>query len=113
VLNNCVIDSKLSIEDILNCSKAISLLSFPTRGNMIQNTDVWVYSFPYIDKFILMKLNIHEHVPEITDDKEKIDVITKEKNLFYVKNSYLKLYFQVFDSNDPAAKDYYKILKNL
>lgn len=26
-----------------------------------------------------MKLNMHEHVPEITEDKEKIDVITKEK----------------------------------
>jgi len=80
---------------------------------MIQDTDVWVYSFPRIDKFILMKLNIQEHVPEMTDDQERIDVVTKEKNLFYLKNPYIELCFQVFDSNDPAAKDYYKILKNL
>jgi len=113
ILTNCVIDSKLSIEDILNCSNAISLLSFPSQGNMIQDTDVWVYSYPHIDKFILMKLKTQELEPKITDDQEIIDVVTKEKNLFYLKNPYIELYFQVFDSNDPAAKDYYKILKNL
>jgi len=80
---------------------------------MIQDTDVWVYSFPRIDKFILMKLNIQEHVPEMTDDQERINVATKEKNLFYLKNPYLELYFQVFDENDPAAKGYYKTLKDL
>jgi len=44
ILTNCVIDSKLSIEDILNCSNAISLLSFPSQGNMIQDTDVFSFS---------------------------------------------------------------------
>ena len=47
------------------------------------------------------------------EDEETIDIITKDKNLFCVKNPYLELYFQVLEKNDPLGEEYYKTLKSL
>jgi len=80
---------------------------------MIQNSGVRVYSFPDINKFILMKLKVSDQVVEVTEEEKRVNIITKKKDLLYIEDPYFELYFKVFDSNDPAVKNYYKTLRNL
>jgi len=80
---------------------------------MIQDTDVRLYSFPEINKFILMKLKVSDQVVEVSEEDKRGNIITKKNNLLYIEDPYFELYFQVFDKNDAAANEYFKKFKNL
>jgi len=80
---------------------------------MIQNSGVRVYSFPDINKFILMKLKVSDQVVEVTEEEKRVDIITKKNDLIYIEDPYFELYFQVFDENDAAANEHFKRFKNL
>jgi hypothetical protein len=119
VLRNCEIDSKLPLNDILKCSEALTLLLSASNGIEIQNTDVLLYSFPYINKFILLKLKVLEEgdffeVDEEERTQEEIkDIICKEHDFFCLKNNYMELYFLIFDKDDPKVPDYYNLIKKI
>ena len=67
------------------------------KGNMIQDTDIWIYSFPIINQYILLKMILKEEKPK-TQEKGS-DVITKENDLFCIKSSYFELYLQIFEED--------------
>ncbi|MFX0141031.1 MAG: hypothetical protein ACFFDN_45755 [Candidatus Hodarchaeota archaeon] len=117
ILMNCEIDSKFSLEDILNCSKALTLLTGPSRENRIENSNVLVYSFPNIDKHVLLKINLFEEGDvserEEEEGEEIKDIITKENDLFCVKTSFYELYFQLFEKMSTKAEEAFNILKKI
>ena len=117
-LRKCEIDSKISFSDILKCSEAINLLLGSSNPIEIQNTDVLLYSFPYFNKFILVKLDVLEEGDKFEIDEEEGneeigDIVSKEGEFFCLKNSYRELYFVVFEKDDVKAQEYFNLIKKL
>lgn len=81
ILANYRIDSTLSTEEILTCSKAISLLSDSPRGSLLQDIYIAIYSFPHINQYILLKIIEKEATLELAN--KEIPIFTKQNNLFY------------------------------
>ena len=119
ILPGCDIDSKLPLESILRCSKAISLLSRFTKPSRIADSDVTIYSFPELNKVIFVKLIVNElesYSEETNGDEEEDEetlIITEEKGFFTVKSDVFELHFQIFDESNPNIKESFKNLRKL
>ena len=98
---------------MLNCAETVTLILGGYRPLKIQNSDVLLYSFPHLYKYILLKLNILEEgevfdAEEVLEEKEQEetkDIISKEQEFFCVKNNYLELYFIRIEKDDSKAQD--------
>lgn len=119
ILPECDIDNKLRFESIVRCSKAISLLSRFTKPSRISDSDITLYSFPEVNKIILVKLIVNEveSYPNEPNDNEEGDeepyIITEEEGFFTVKSDIFELYFQIFDESNPGIEEHFKNLRKL
>ncbi len=107
ILTNCEIDSDLPFEDILNCSKAVFIILLCEGGGIpLQNTDIYILSFPLIkDLNVLLKLIIPEDTPELSEESELKKVVIKENDLYFIKTPLYRIYFQIFSDNDLSKAD--------
>ncbi len=115
IIFHCEIHSKFSITDILKCSKAITLLEKATYTAIIENTDILIYSFPELNQIILAKLIFQEnnkYLDKINEEEIQC-IVTIEKSYFCASKPFLKLYFQLFDENDPKIEEYFKELNKI
>ncbi len=114
ILSAAEIDDKFSFDEILDCSKSVSLLLNTVKGHYINNTDVLIYYHPYVNKFVLAKLKVLEDEFNNSDEEEEIaDIITKEEGIYCIKDSYKELYFKAFDIQDGQAQKYYEFIRKM
>ena len=120
-LVSCEIDSKLSFNEILECSETVGLILSASRPIGIENTDTLLYSFPYIKRFLLLKANIMEEGDnfELEDEEEGEEreevkpLIYKENDFYVVKTNFVELYFIAFKKSDANAANYYNMIKKM
>ncbi|MFX1504677.1 MAG: hypothetical protein ACFFDC_01060 [Promethearchaeota archaeon] len=113
ILTHSEISAKMAFEDVLHCSKAISLLFRGMISTGIEDEDVGIFSYPSLNQIILTKILFDE---QVYDDQEELEidyVITKADNFFCASNPYSKLYFKLFDEDDPSIQEYFEKIKKL
>lgn len=113
ILTHCKLSSSLSFKDMLDCSKAISLLINKVGCVNIENTAIMMYSFPATNQIILAKVIADEDNFDEQEDAELEFIASKENEFFCVSNPSLRLYFQIFDEQDSTIESYYNKLKSL
>ncbi len=115
ILTQCEISSKLSFEESIKCSKTMALLIGAKFSTTIENTDILIFPLPEINLLIFAKLVFHENFEQLEElDEEEIKFIaTKEEDYFCASNPYSKLYFQLFEENDPRLKEHFEKLKEI
>jgi len=81
ILAHCEISSKLTISEIIECSKAITYLITADAITPLENTDILISSFPESKQIIFAKLNFDEDFEQIDEleDEEIKYIVTKEK----------------------------------
>lgn len=116
ILSKCQLDNDLPFKTIVRCSKAISLLFRFTEPIRMSDSDISIYSFPEIDKIILVKLIVSEvesFSEEPANDEERTYIIKEKQGFFTVKNDAFELYFQIFEESNPDSEEYFKNLRKL
>lgn len=113
VLSYSILSSELSNKEMMQCAKAMTLLNSYTSGVSIEDTDIIIFAFPRLSKFILTKLILISDYPEESDDEELIYVVKIEEGFFCASNPHSKLYFKLFDDDDSKIEEYFKILKRI
>ncbi len=113
ILTHCELSSKLSFKDVLQCSKALSLLINERGCATIEDTDVLIYSFPVLRQIILAKLIFYEKFIDELDEEELKYIATKENDFFCASNPISRLYFQIFNEDDSTIKECFEKLKRL
>ena len=113
ILIHCEISSEMSFNDVLRCSKAVSLLFGRLISTVIEDTDVYIFSFPSLKQIILAKLLFDEKLNEEQEEEELGYIITKVDNIFCASNPYSKLYFNLFNEDDPSIQEHFEKLKSL
>ncbi len=104
---------ELSSEEMIECSKALTLLISNGVPISVENADVVIYSFPLINKFILSKFVLISNYPDELDDEELNYIVKKDNVFFCASSSHSKLYFKLFDEDDSKIEEYFEILKEI
>lgn len=113
ILINCEISSEMSFNDVLRCSKAVSLLFGSLISTVIEDIDVYFFWYPSLKQIILVKLLFDKRVYEEQEEEELGYIITKVDNFFCASNPYSNLYFNLFDEDDPTIQEHFEKLKSL
>ena len=110
ILTSCELDDKMIAEDMIKCSKIISLNHSYVGLLKVKGENVLIQNFPDISTVLLVKYNLQEE--NLEEEREK-PIIQKKGDWFAVKNSYMQLYFQLFDENPNVIEDKMKELRKL
>jgi len=125
ILRDCEINSKLTLSEILKCSQILSLIHGDSstniiRGVTIEGTNIIIYSFPLVRKFVLAKLLLNQENSKINElyetsneDEEPRYIIEKKNEFFYLYTPYYEVFFQIFDEDDSTLKESFEKLKSI
>lgn len=69
--------------------------------------------FPSLKQIILTKILFDEEAYEEQEEEVIEYIITKIDNFFCASNPYSKLYFNLFNEDDPTIQEHFEKLKSL
>ncbi len=113
ILTHSDMSSEMSFNDVLLCSKTVSLLFRSIISTGVVDADVNIFSYPSLNQIILVKLLYDKRIQEELDEEDPGYIITKVENIFCASNSYSKLYFILFNEDDHTIQEHFEKLKSL